>query len=255
MKKIYEDIIKNVISTNQFTNPANPFNNKLVQDAEYDMIYDFNSNLWSLNYIGNITNYNNQHENFIVILESPHIDEFDQSGNGIRPLKNDKYFIEKFGELLNKSINFNNKLTQTTKYTVYLVNAIQYQCSLGYPTEYYRDYVFLYYWERKKQDFMDRLKKIINSKTIGIINLCTKGSHKMVHQIYDKKSNTYHNMYKVCGVRFINKVYGLSQSNINSLNSLVDESIKTVITNSFYQIIYTIGNHPSSWHSNRARIE
>ena len=138
---------------------------------------------------------------------------------------------------------------------VNLVNAIQYQCSLGYPTEYYRDYVFLYYWERKKQDFINRLKNIINSKTIGIINLCTKGSHKMVHQIYDKKSNTYHNMYKACGVRFINKVYGLSQSNINSLNSLVECSIKTAITSSSYQIIYTIGNHPSSWYSNKARIK
>lgn len=254
MKKEYKDTIKAIIKKNRLSNPANPFNHKIVKDAEYDMIFNQTTNSWELSGKKTLQANNNQNDNFIVVLESPHIDEFDKNGNGKVPLVNDGYFKEKFADLLSKS-NLNIQLNKYYKYKIYLVNAIQYQCSLGYPTEYYRDYVFLYYWNRKKADFENRLNAIINSKTIAIINLCTKGSHKKVTQIYNTYSKFYDYMYKNCGVRFIKKIYGYTNSNVNSLRDLVEESIINVIKNQSYKNIrYAKGTHPSLWGTGKGII-
>ncbi len=128
------------IKENHNTNLSSPIYYAHVDDAIYDLKY-INSK-WQLGNKRLITNTmpNNQ-SNIIVVLESPHIDEFDSKGKGLLPLQNDKFFINKFYQAFSTSKNLStaNTLNTTQSYSVYLINAIQYQCSLGLPTEYYRD--------------------------------------------------------------------------------------------------------------------
>lgn len=128
------------IKENHNTNLSSPIYYAYVDDVIYDLKY-INSK-WQLGNKRLITNTmpNNQ-SNIIVVLESPHIDEFDSKGKGLLPLQNDKFFINKFYQAFSTSKNLStaNTLNTTQSYSVYLINAIQYQCSLGLPTEYYRD--------------------------------------------------------------------------------------------------------------------
>lgn len=63
------------------------------------------------------------------------------------------------------------------KYAIKLVNAVQYQCSLGQDTELFRDKVFSKMWKNPdvRKSFGKRLKE---SKPCIIINCCTKGDYK-----------------------------------------------------------------------------
>ncbi|WP_300383430.1 hypothetical protein [Clostridium sp.] len=114
----------------------------------------------------------NEYKKMVIILESPHVDEFDNNGLiKVRP---------SYGKTgINIREMLNDKLTQKNKsenYIVYLVNSIQYQCSLGINTNYFRDYVWLIQWKDKeiRDNLISRLKEI---KPDLIINCCTKGSH------------------------------------------------------------------------------
>lgn len=116
----------------------------------------------------------------VVILESPHIDEFkseakDKSGKKYRPANGvtGKRFKENFDTIINNK--YSSKL-RGEDYIVHVVNSIQYQCSLGIKPIYFRDYVWLTLWKRKdiRNSFEDRIKKI-NPKII--INCCTQGGH------------------------------------------------------------------------------
>ena len=63
------------------------------------------------------------------------------------------------------------------QYAIMLVNAIQYQCSLGKETKYYRDAVFDEMWKEEdgdEQSLKVRLEKI---NPDIIINCCTKGRY------------------------------------------------------------------------------
>ena len=121
----------------------------------------------------------------VILLESPHIDEFNIQGQtyttapawGKTGTMINKYFIL----ALNNSIsaiqnNCPNFLTNITTYDVLLVNAIQYQCSLGMrPINIgIRNKVFACLWNKTsdsfRQDLIERLK-ILNPDLI--INACT----------------------------------------------------------------------------------
>ena len=237
----YRRSIKRIISANCLHNEANPFRNQKVPDAEY--AFTFHNGVWTLSNKTRISNYG--WDSIIVILESPHVDEFN-SANRL-PLVKDESFINIFASAFTKSTTLkklNVTLNQSTFYKVYLINAIQLQCSLGMPTQYYRDYVFCYYWERLKTDFENRLKTIIkNSKSVlAVVNLCTKGSHGKCTKLYNCSTKQTDKMYKKCGRKFLNKLMG--QQNIyNSLSDMVDRSIVKVCGN----LPKTTGKHPSSW--------
>ena len=81
------------IKENHNTNLSSPIYYAHVDDAIYDLKY-INSK-WQLGNKRLITNTmpNNQ-SNIIVVLESPHIDEFDSKGKGLLPLQNDKFFYK-----------------------------------------------------------------------------------------------------------------------------------------------------------------
>lgn len=125
-----------------------------------------------------------------IVLESPHKDEFDMNNKvAIGPacgrtginLKNYlpavlfNYLpaIDGTGPIKYDS----KKQIQNGDYCIALINAIQYQCSLGENTSKYRDKIFSEMWglEKVKKDFIKRLKK---SNPSVIINCCTRGNFK-----------------------------------------------------------------------------
>ena len=107
----------------------------------------------------------------LLILESPHTDEFDKKGEPIGPANGTtgtsirKYICDIFGN-------------GYQGYHLVLMNAVPYQCSLGIATKHFRDDVFKIIWENGcRKFFIDRLSQIIR-KNIVIANCCTKGDDK-----------------------------------------------------------------------------
>ena len=116
----------------------------------------------------------------VVILESPHIDEFkskakDRLENKYRPANGvtGKKFKENFATIIN---NEHSSKLMKNNYIVHIVNSIQYQCSLGIKPIYFRDYVWLTLWKQEniRKSFRDRINTI---NPIIIINCCTQGKH------------------------------------------------------------------------------
>lgn len=114
----------------------------------------------------------------ILVLESPHILEF--SDKKPRPA-NGKTGVQ-IRENITKAV--------TRKYYnhgLIIINAIQYQCSLGETPKKFRDNVFIGVWNSAGEyDFIRRLKNIYFKGDV-IINSCTKGNNllqlrEMVHK-------------------------------------------------------------------------
>lgn len=103
----------------------------------------------------------------VLILESPHIHEFihpcgpAKGGTG-------RLIRQHLGEILNGR--------GLESWDLYLVNAIQNQCSLGKPTSSYRDVVFSQAWSLYGEaNFIARLRALVSNNAI-VINACTKVS-------------------------------------------------------------------------------
>ncbi|ELC8462487.1 hypothetical protein LI063_05410 [Clostridium perfringens] len=182
---------------------------------------------------------NTNKKNLVIVLESPHIDEFNGLRCNIAPAPAlgvtgcnlDKYFIE----LINSKIN--NCGIEDGVYNVILTNAIQYQCSLGEEPEIYRDRVWLDLWLFKNynSNFIQRLYKY--SPDV-IINFCTKGSHRKDH-LRPKGTKTFINAEYI---NSINKNHNITGK--VTLRELVSKEIKNNFKNN---CIILEGNHPSSW--------
>jgi len=145
-----------------------------------------------------------QYNKIIMILESPHVDEFICEQPSPAKGTTGRNILTYFGEackLHEEGIKFG-------QYPLILMNAIQYQCSLGYPTEKYRDKTFKTCWkEFGKTDFRIRFKAIYREGDI-VINACTLGTEKsnpdrvpekyegtlkkMVADVISKKVNDHH---------------------------------------------------------------
>lgn len=126
------------------------------------------------------------YDRIVILLESPHKDEY---------ISNNRLFTSpamgKSGATFNKNCIrvFNDNISficdalglstisNTPKiYTITFVNAIQYQCSLGYSpiNRDIRDYVFSSLWNRNPNSFKDDLIERLNIlKPRLIINSCT----------------------------------------------------------------------------------
>ncbi|MCR1848270.1 hypothetical protein NSA42_03170 [Paeniclostridium sordellii] len=140
---------------------------KLRDDYETEIIRpsDYNK------YPYTISNY----KKLVVVLESPHIDEFKcELGNRPANGQTGKKFRKNFDLIINNK--YSSRL-QPDNYIIYLVNSIQYQCSLGVKTDLFRDYVWLESWKKKdiRESFVERINKI---NPDVIINCCTEGGHK-----------------------------------------------------------------------------
>ena len=141
-------------------------------------------------------NRNEQTNPVIVILaESPHKDEYTYSGGVVTPIV--PLFKSK-----SKIKNFlKNYLPAKTRgiYDVYLVNAIQYQCSFGLTLKKHRkqkNNVFALTWnmEPALNDLICELKNLIRSEQDIILNCCTKELRKFlcmteILKLYFSQSN------------------------------------------------------------------
>ncbi|STQ91394.1 hypothetical protein [Iodobacter fluviatilis] len=108
----------------------------------------------------------------ILILESPHIMEFNgQPGPAKGPTG--KRIREHLQNLLPNNAPIPKGLI--------LLNAIQNQCSLGVTTKTYRDKVFLSAWDSyAREDFIQRLKNVLQVGDL-VVNACTKGNDPKNH--------------------------------------------------------------------------
>lgn len=187
-----------------------------------------------------------ENKRLIIILESPHTDEFEdefiapalgRTGNSL-----DKYFLE----ILHKYFS-HNLPPKEGNYEVILMNAVQYQCSAGLPTKLYRDFFWLKFWfkGKKKSDFVSRLKKY---KPDIVINLCTKGCHDCDPNLHDNP--------KVINRKYLQNRIGLYSNDYPelqditsavTLQSFVDKSIISAYPN----IPIIEGPHPLSWIRNK----
>lgn len=150
-------------------------------------------------YVGKISNFHSDQDDFLVripvverpnrlnclimILESPHIKEF---LGDVGPAKG------KTGSQIRKWIGDVEDLSQFCGYGLILVNAIQYQCSLGMLPECFRDDVFRAVWsEWGENKFITRLNEYYQDGDV-VVNCCTKGKdnknelRRMVHQTIEE---------------------------------------------------------------------
>lgn len=174
----------------------------------------------------------------VIVLESPHVDEFNKLKCNIAPAPAlgatgcslDNYFIELFNSKINDF-----KIADGI-YNVILANAIQYQCSLGEDTEIYRDRVWLDLWlfNNYNSNLTQRLYKY--SPDV-IINFCTKGSHIKDHLRPNRTKTVINAEY----INSINKNHSITGT--TTLRELVAEEIES----NFKNCIILKGNHPSTW--------
>ena len=191
----------------------------------------------------NIDYYNSDTNNkIILIMESPHKDEFTQNiPNGPAFGKTGKNIASYFESVLNKEFfNVNISLSNGT-YDLYLINAIQFQCSLGLPTEYFRDLIFTGLWfNGGEENFKNRLEKIKLNNNDIVINSCTNGE-QIFSKIFGK------------GCRFdIKKFNSIFQQKISQKKfGTAENRLKCLVTEAIGSnpaFIYKEIKHPSSWH-------
>lgn len=175
----------------------------------------------------------------IFILESPHKREFNNEGKPLGPAKG------------RTGCKFDNALCNFLvlaqhhydcfvhgEYEVWLVNAVQYQVSLGAKPKEYRSILFQVIWHSfGKKDFEKRLKKLLTPANQGsvIFNACTKGSEINTPNAKDliKTMNLQQNDTLL-------KELKTTSENID-LNQLVQKSIESLSEKSFK------ASHPSQW--------
>ena len=233
-EKIFNDIVKDYDKSEHFSGKLCP--DQYICNIEIIKNYYFNQNtrknIFAKDSVTVIEkNIPNAENILILILESPHKDEFDKNGEPLGPANGTT------GRSIREHIakifpNFSD-------YHLILMNAIPFQCSLGFPLSKKekenlkrRDEVFGAVWgDFGKNFFKARLKKLLdklqkNSKNVVIVNACTGA-----------KDNSREPLCcKVC------------QSIVSVLENYCDEKECHI---EFYHI-----HHPSTWNQiNRTRNE
>jgi hypothetical protein len=105
----------------------------------------------------------------LLILESPHTSEFGASPG---PAKGST------GRNIVRYLRQVPGLQQKGDFGLLLVNAVQFQCSLGRPTSEVRDAVFLETWARGgRADFVSRIGMLYQGGDC-VVNCCTRGNSR-----------------------------------------------------------------------------
>ena len=108
----------------------------------------------------------------IIVLESPHVDEFkDEPGPA-------KGFT---GEMIRKYLPAALGRPTVEGMGLVLLNAVQYQCSLGSNTVVYRDRIFRAAWSQGgRKNFLARFQSVATHEDL-VMNCCTKGNDFEIH--------------------------------------------------------------------------
>lgn len=179
----FEEIVNNGVKNNKWQQGGS-YSPNLCLDKYVGDIVSCDS---GFQFIGDDFKYENigkaLQPSLIIILESPHIDEFDNDKREIGPAHG------KTGSNIRNLFHCATRkilVKSGIKYRLILINAVQYQCSLGLGSRAnlsQKDDVFDSCWEHKfigRSDFLNRLNPFISiesDKSI-IINCCTKSSNK-----------------------------------------------------------------------------
>lgn len=137
---------------------------------------------------------NEEVEHIVIILESPHIDEFFKKpylpAQGATGIFLKGYLSELLFQLALKDF------LPADRYRIFLINSIQYQCSLGQPTEFFRDYVWEQMWanDEVREDFERRIEQVHPSI---IINLCTDSKEARRDKVQESIENAFKSQQKI----------------------------------------------------------
>lgn len=194
-----------------------------------------------------IENLKNDGKIIVIVLESPHKDEYNikLSSNdpapalGITGKKLKKSFLKLFKDEIKSS-----------KYHVILMNSIQYQCSFGEKPDKFRDRVWLKLWlcENFDGNFIARLEKY---KPDIVINLCTNGSHKE-DDLAGCGAKTVINKKYIESICNDKNKYPNGNTTIKNLVQLkINEYVEKVKKNESKTVECYIENHPSSGKFNK----
>lgn len=135
----------------------------------------------------------------IIVLESPHIEEFDFHGLPLCPAngQSGKSIYKYFCDILNSntpkcnnnSKNLNSFLSGKNDLDVWIVNSIQRQCSLGItPMQHIiKESNWIDEWFSSRNNFIKRINKVIKRKDFFIINLCTNGVYVPMKELVKEK--------------------------------------------------------------------
>lgn len=180
----------------------------------------------------------------VIILESPHKDEYLEKGNPICA-------NGKTGEnLKTQLVNLLSNLDVANQNTdIVILNAIPYQCSQGVSTEVLRDFVWLKCWYNFGYDNMlDLLNKISPDH---IINCCTKGCH-FLFSSGSNVSKTY--IEKVIGAQVFNEERNNQKFFDNSpgkkeysLREFVSQCLRNYAQNNVGVKLHSC-SHPCTWY-------
>jgi hypothetical protein len=203
----------------------------------------------------------------VMVLESPHIKEFytpdlvnfngektnARPANGVNAKtgdtgKNidnyiqlsDQEIIQKILEIANIDSNIiEDQIPILLSFS--LINAIQYQCSLGVATKHYRDEVFTKLWGNKllRNNFNQRIK---NFQPDIIINSCTQGDLKEEEmcELLHYQNSDLNNI----------QIKGLMNDIVLKTKTKKDSSLQGLLTKALisqeYKVDFTT-SHPCSW--------
>lgn len=191
----------------------------------------------------------NDKKTIAIILESPHKEEYNNENFKPAPAlgTTGTNLSNYFQEIINSVENL-----EDGEYRIILMNAIQYQCSLGLPTNKYRDKMFLKLWleEEFEIDFISRLEKY---NPDVILNFCTKGNHKEDSDLVTGSKTVINKKYiiNVCGITKLN--YDTDKEYKNTLQGFVEISINKYIKENNKEIKLFKASHPSSWNIGKNR--
>lgn len=197
----------------------------------------------------------------VIVLESPHIKEYGTKNIiGYPALGSTGVNINKgIVEIINKKLS---SIMEADKYyDIILMNAIQYQASLGVDTNVFRDRVWINLWLKNnmRDDFIKRIKEY---RPDIIINLCTKGNHNKdmlsiitnvettvignkfiksldIKNLVIKNDGILNNEKLVCKIE--------KDKNNSSQGYTLRNFVNNAINEAFNEIYLLKGPHPSSW--------
>lgn len=124
---------------------------------------------------------------FVLIMESPHKDEFDKHNQFLGPAVGDtgENISSHLAQLIQNILALNIEVAGD--YDLILMNAVTFQCSLGFSTDYFRDLIFIGLWfDGGKEHFQNRIRGLNLTPNDIVLNCCTQGSHKHFKQTFNK---------------------------------------------------------------------
>lgn len=210
----------------------------------------------------------NDRTTIVIVLESPHKDEYNNSKSAIAPAPAlgttgcslDREFVCKLNEFMKN----NSEAIQDGVYDVILMNAVQFQCSMGIkPLDTnVRNKIFLQMCFNNdiRINFSERLKEY---KPKVIINCCTDGNNCGAKidlfflqeiddgiKVADDRSITLNNMRMTRNFANNKKRYKLYEF----VQYMIDMIDKNVDTNAPSNLLLLKCGHPSSWSRANAKI-